>query len=149
MSRLEQLSQYGILIVALSAVVVSVWQVRILQNHNKLSVKPLMDYIIYSENNEFIEVKITNSGIGPAIIEGVTYHFEDKTYDDWNGVLTAAKVMEDVVITSGNYAGTVLSPTDELLMLRLKREDYQPIGVVVELSYKSIYEDPFNMKFEF
>ena len=147
--KLEQLSHYGIVVIALSAVVVSIWQVRILQDHNKLSVKPLMDFIIYSKNNESLEVKISNRGIGPAIIDGITYSFGGKDYQDWEGVLVAAGIKENVTSRLGYSPGTVLSPDSELLILKLTKEDYKSIGIGVNIVYKSIYEDKFTMKFSF
>ncbi len=143
-SRIEKLSHYGIVVIAVVAVVVSIWQVRILQNHNKLSVKPLMDFLILTEDS-VMNLSISNRGIGPAIIQDITYVYEDSVHGEWYSVLSQAGVLEDA-ITQMNYGkNTVLSPDTELIILRLKKKDFEPIGISLDIFYESIYEDKYEM----
>ncbi len=148
-SRLEKLSHYGIVVIAVAAVVVSVWQVKILQDHNKLSVKPLMDFLIITSEDSILSVSISNRGIGPAIIQDISYVYEDSIHREWYTVLTAAGVFERTTRQINYGKNTVLSPDNEFVILEIQKEDYEPIGISMKVIYQSIYEDEYEMSLKF
>lgn len=148
-SRIEKLSHYGIVVIAVAAVVVSIWQVRILQDHNKLSVKPLMDFLLVTNADSVLSVSISNRGIGPAIIQDISYVYEDSIHKECFSVLKEANILEKVT-TQMNYGkNTVLSPDSEFVILEVKKKDFKPIGISVYIKYESIYEDEFEMDLSF
>jgi len=51
------------------AVVVSIWEVRISQAHNKLSVRPFMDSFTGWVGQDEWSFSLSNEGVGPAITE--------------------------------------------------------------------------------
>ncbi len=148
-SRLEKLSHYGIVVIAVAAVVVSIWQVRILQDHNRLSVKPIMDYGFENEANDIFSVSISNHGIGPAIIQDISYVFEDSVYQEWDSILLAANLMDDVTARMSYGKNTVLSPNSKYVILKMRKKNPKPIGISINITYQSIYEDEFELKLKF
>ena len=148
-SKLEKLSHYGILVVALSAVFISVWQVKILQDHNKLSVKPLMDFhLVTNRKDSVLTVSISNRGIGPAIIQEISYTYQDSTYSEFYSVLMNAGVLDNVQAQVGYGKNTVLSPDSEYTILKVKKETPR-IGIAVKIVYQSIYKEEFEKNFSF
>lgn len=55
--------------IALCALVVSIYQIRLSEQHNRLSVKPQLTFHCSSSGNGRIGLKIMNSGLGPAILK--------------------------------------------------------------------------------
>lgn len=148
-SGIEKLSHYGIVVIAVAAVVVSIWQVRILQDHNKLSVKPLMDFLLVTNEDSVLNVSISNRGIGPAIIQDIKYTYQDSTASEWYPILSSANILERVT-TQMNYGkNTVLSPDSEYTILRVKKANYAPIGIRVDITYQSIYEEEYEINIRF
>ncbi|MEP5613314.1 MAG: hypothetical protein ABJP45_13765 [Cyclobacteriaceae bacterium] len=147
--KLERLSQIGIIIIALAAVFVAVWQVKILQDHNKLSVRPLMDFLLVTNEDSVLNVSISNRGIGPAIIQEISYTYQDSVHREWYGILSAADLLE-ATTTQMNYGkNTVLSPNTEFKILGVKKKNHQQIGISVKIIYQSIYEEEFELNLTF
>ena len=83
---LEKLSHYSIILIGISALFVSVWQINVSQNHNKLSVKPYLDnHLIQSDST--LTVTISNAGFGPAIIKKITFNYKGKEYNSLEKLL--------------------------------------------------------------
>ncbi|MDN5199785.1 hypothetical protein QQ008_00385 [Fulvivirgaceae bacterium BMA10] len=143
LSKTERLSHYGILIIAISALVVSVWQVRILQQHNKLTVKPYLDFTIVYSSEKIMKVTLSNQGFGPAIFEKLTYKYQGKEYSSWEEVLKEANQWENVKGWFNYGPNTIMAPGSELTLLRLAKEDFKQIGIQLDIVYQSIYEENF------
>lgn len=144
--KVESLSHYAVILIALSALVVSVWQVRISHQHNKLSVKPFLDFHI-NQVDSILNVSFSNQGVGPAILKEISFKTEEKTYqrlEEWlrdNGEIRNR-------LGSYNYnANTVVAPGDDKLLVILKGNTIR--GVKVRLVYWSIYEEEQLLEFTF
>lgn len=68
------------------SVVFSRITINITRNHNKKSVRPIIQSKISIDLNKKFELKLVNNGTGPAIIKSVEYNLDGKTYTDF-GVL--------------------------------------------------------------
>jgi hypothetical protein len=67
---LSLITTIATVIIALCALFLSYWQLRALSRHNKLSIKPLITFEVYSADFENgFGIYIRNSGIGPAIVK--------------------------------------------------------------------------------
>lgn len=67
---LSLITTIATVIIALCALFLSYWQFRALSRHNKLSIKPLITFEVYSaETENGFGIYIRNSGIGPAIVK--------------------------------------------------------------------------------
>jgi len=148
-SKIEKISHYGIVVIAVAAVVVSFWQVRILQDHNKLSVRPLMDFHLGTSVDSVLSVSISNRGIGPAIIQDISYIYQDSVYKELGLVLIRADLQDDVKRVVGYGKNTVFSPNTEFTILRIGSRDNKRIGISVRIIYQSIYEEEFEMNLSF
>ena len=68
-------------VIALSAFGVALWQGYVTRKHNRLSVKPMLHFDIGMIEDDFV-LKLTNSGIGPAVIWDWNVKFSEKTIGD-------------------------------------------------------------------
>lgn len=112
MTRTDKLSHYGIMIIAISALVVSIWQVQLAQRHNKLSVKPYLRFQIsdsdFGDEDFSHKLKLINSGQGPAIITSFEFAVEGKKVKTF----TDAMVLSGLTGNIGRYFLTTYDPGD-------------------------------------
>lgn len=149
MNRIEKLSHYAVVVLAVSALVVSIWQANITIQHNKLTVKPYLDYIIMQQDS-VLTVQFSNQGFGPAIIDQVDFYYQDKYFENIWGVL------EEMGETSNwrgsfNYGpGTVISPGVEKLLISMAGGQHSR-GIKTIVQYKSIYEEakPYRLEINY
>jgi hypothetical protein len=147
-SRLEKLSHYAIIVIALSALVVSVTQTRIQQRHNKLTVKPYLHSSLdqnYDEN--LVTVFIVNDGFGPALVEQITFTHNGKRYNSLEEYL---KGSEEIKNRRGSYnynKGSVFKSSGKNLLLKLQGMQFRDVSVNIE--YESIYGEKGNYVFKF
>lgn len=146
MSRTEKLSHYAVVFIAVSAVVVSIWQVRLSHIHNKLTVRPFMDHFSgWSSMNEW-ELTLTNEGVGPAILKSMEFRYDGNTYKNWDELLKVANLSD---IRLDSYTFTPDSPFavgKTVTFLKLHRPEDSltaHLGIHVKIKYESVYEEPF------
>lgn len=146
MNKVERLSHFGILLIALCALFISIWQVRIVQQHNRLTVKPYLDYSIIQEEDSH-RVTFSNQGFGPAILKELSFVYQGKKYDGLYQVLDAAGERKNV---TGSYTygeNSIFAPGVDKLLVHLRERRFRNIQVV--MVYESIYEGQFRLTFEF
>lgn len=147
-SQLVKLSHCAIIVIALSALVVSVMQTRIQHNHNKLTVKP---YLHYSLDQNFDEdlasIYIVNDGFGPAIVEQITFTYNGKSYNPLEDDLNASDEIKNRR-NSHNYGKNfVFKSSQKNLLVQLK--GLQERHVKVDIQFKSIYDEKGHYSFTF
>ena len=145
-TKLETLSHYAVIVIALLAFVLSILQTRIQHKHNKLSVRPILNAII-EQSDSTMAAYINNKGVGPAIIKEASFSFDGKTYDDIEKLLRESGLIK---IRLGGYTlnpDAVISADEDRLLVRLKGRDIK--GVKVNLTYESVYEEQYDMSFSF
>ena len=147
MTKTERLSHYGVLIIALTAVVVSVWQGRISQRqleiaieHNKLTVKPYLEFTKHIDGSQdILEIEISNQGYGPAIIRRFEVMHKDVTFNAWNPALEAAGVDDGIRQIYNFDAGSVVAPGTNRIILRLITPNTNK-NLRFKIVYESIYQ---------
>lgn len=157
MSKTEKLSHYAIVFIAVMAVVVSIWQVRISQEHNRLSVRPFMDSFTGWVSGDEWRITLSNEGVGPAIITGIDYNVNGNTYKNWDSVFKALNLDRSLRTASYNFGYPSPFATDkkiEFLGLRISEQDYfntynSNMGIEVIIYYESIYKEPFTATISF
>lgn len=81
-------------IISLSALIVSIFQVNIMQEQMHLSVTPRLD-ISYSnvgpDNSREISISLINSGIGPAEIMAMEITLDNRPMNTWGNLLSEIK----------------------------------------------------------
>jgi hypothetical protein len=147
-TKLEKLSHYAIIVIALSALVVSVMQTRIQHNHNKLTVKPYLHHSLDQNfDDDLVTVYIVNDGFGPAIVEQITFTYKDKTYYSLEDYLNASGEIKNRR-NSYNYGkNSVFKSNQKNLIFKLNR--LQERHVKVDIKFKSIYDEEGSYSFIF
>lgn len=147
-SKLEKLSHYAILGIAIIALVVSILQTQIQQRHNKLSVKPLLDYSLGQNfTDSLLTINIINRGFGPAIIKEIRFESEGKYYYSLEDYLKASGEIKNRRGSFNYQKNSVFSSQDVKLLLVLKGIHLR--NVTVQLQFESIYEDKNQFTFKF
>ena len=155
-SRSERVTQASVVIIAICAVVVSIWQGQISQKglelareHNRLTVKPYLDITRFTNSNDqTLEVKITNHGYGPAIINEFRLIHEGQAYSNWNQVLDAAGENKNIRFLNNYAEGSIISSGLENVLVRLKTE-FDNKGITIQILYESIYQEKDSIEFSF
>lgn len=144
--NIEKLSQYAIILIALSALFVSIWQINISHKHNKLSVEPYLDYHL-DQSNATLTVKFSNQGFGPAIVKKITYIYKNKTYNSLEDFLNDSGEISNRLESFQYGANTIIASGEKKLLVKLKGSKIR--GVRVNIIYKTVYKDQkeFNFKF--
>lgn len=146
--KLEKLSHYAVIVIALSALVVSVTQTKIQQKHNKLTVKPYLGYSLnQSVDDDLLTVYLTNNGFGPAIVDKITFTYKGKDYDTLEDYL---KISGEKKNRRGSYnynKNSVFKSNENNLLVSLKGLQHR--GVTVKIYFKSIYEEKGELIFSF
>lgn len=140
-------------IVAACALGVTVWQGRQNYMHNKLSVRPLLKTSKISKfqgGENVITIKMTNSGLGPAIIKDFILIFNDNevsknnfdSYQDFIKLLTKNVVLLKLYSYRTN-ASILAGETQELISFRYKNgQDATFIDKLDwRITYWSMYKD--------
>ena len=142
----NKLSNFGVLIIALSALFVSVWQVKISHKHNKLSVKPFLDYHI-EQIDSTLTVSISNQGFGPAIISKVSFNYKGITYNSLEELLVGSGEIRNRIGSYQYGENSVIASGEYKLLVKLINREIR--GVNVKVIYKTIYEEQGEFKFKF
>ncbi len=162
---LSFLSQNWQGIIAITAIVFTVIQVIFMRQHNKLSLRPVLDFsaeAIRKKDEIFITHTAQNKGMGPAIIES----FEIYELDSFIEKNSFQKSMEILRIKMGHIGknstmqfgrlkeGTTLSPQEKRTIISIKypfrffESNHRKISDISEsfsfkVKYKSVYGDGF------
>jgi hypothetical protein len=160
LSKSEKIAQYSIMVIALVAVVVSVWQgmisqkqLEIQREYNRLTVKPYLNYSTgwMSQAYEW-DIVLTNEGIGPAIIKSTEFTFNGVKYHDWDKVLVAAELssLRKGSWNLGNDAPFAVGKSVNYLKLNMReKEKSGSLGISVVIAYESIYGEAYKLSFSF
>ncbi|MBO3700667.1 hypothetical protein [Roseivirga sp. E12] len=142
MSRSEKITQAGVVVIAVCAVVVSVWQVRISQQHNRVSVMPYLNVFSSWQTDSTWRLNLMNEGIGPAIIKSTELTYNGKTYSHWDAVLDAAGLRKDRVNSTNISNNSPFRIDKEIVFIELKGDprNPKPFGIDVAIKYTSIYD---------
>ncbi len=158
LSRTEKISHYAVVVIAICAVVVSVWQGRISERqleiereHNRLTVRPYLDAYYLWEGSSKWTLNLTNEGIGPAIVKSISYFYEGKEYQKWEDVLEAANIKQLRVFSFSFSEDAPFSAEKTQPLLELTRGEGErgSIGIELLVKYTSIYNEPFEFRMDF
>lgn len=67
----EDVIAIAAVLVAIFALVATVWQGWTARKHNRMSVRPALDYIDMRDSPAALGLAIVNRGLGPAIVDGI------------------------------------------------------------------------------
>ena len=136
---ISKLDSYALLIIALSAVVVSIWQVNHQQKHDRISQMPYISWIT-DVKNDTTTIKIWNKGAGPAFITNYSFLINDKPFRSWKvGFASADSTIVNLgSITFGKYT---LAPNEMLSLVSYKKGVKTDNGLQLNIHFESAYGD--------
>lgn len=77
------------MLVAVLALVISIWQSYSIQQHNKLSLRPYLEAELNDDNDGSWDLYINNQGMGPAQVTSLHYKVDGKLYPNYDAFLIA------------------------------------------------------------
>lgn len=149
-------------LIACIALIATYRQSRKIDIHNRLMVTPSLndDTHVDIENNTY-EYKISNKGIGPAIITSATIYIDGKEFLTEDALVDAIEMI--LVDTNLEYEhqsialGAYISPNETIEVMTVKTDKINTPMVVrvktrqrapIVLNYKSIYGDTYTFDSE-
>jgi hypothetical protein len=142
-------------LIAISALVVSIWQGKVARRHSKLSVKPRLQLL--SDYDKSLSIK--NTGLGPAFLSSLLIIYEGEKYDFFkrNEVerLMVKAGLDDHAEWGDAWGNPTLGVGDVFILWRLKGQQskrYEDLMHILNRSvgfngvYKSLYDDVHDFK---
>lgn len=139
---LSRLDSYALTVIALSAVVVSIWQAYQQRLHDRISVRPYLEWIQSQNDEGYTYLQIKNKGFGPAFFKTGEITVGDSTYRDWRKALQAADSTIDVARTSSLGRYTLL-PGEQFNLVSAKG-GYQDIDIIFKVEFEDAYGTDFD-----
>lgn len=153
-------------VIALIALITTLWQARLTRIHNFLSSRPVLDIDSHARADKTIGLRLRNCGPGPAFISTVTATFRKTKY-----ALTNSREFEAFVtalvqsgIPCGNFtisvpnAETAIAPGQTFELLTAEEKDNREIisakyrermhEVSLEVLYKSLYSQEYRASYD-
>ena len=156
----------GVTLISVCALVVSITQTRIMVRQSNLmdmqaraSVRPIVtlgterSFDPQTRQLDAYRLMVTNSGVGPASVEAVTFEYDGEFFDCWGALFDTFNVPDSIPtyidqITFNRsiiQAGQSIPILDLSENLSLARAIYQRLGTAeVRFIYSSIYGDRFE-----
>jgi hypothetical protein len=97
---------YGAILIAISALVVSIWQAQLSAKYSRLSVRPMLGTSkSFSESYEWTGLVLENRGIGPAMIRSAHLYLDNDLQgkmrlEEWEALLIKAGVYDKLRMTA-------------------------------------------------
>jgi hypothetical protein len=148
----EKYTALSSMLVAVCALVISIWQSYSIQQHNKLSLRPYLQPVFNFNANGSWDLHIFNQGTGPAQVIDVQYKVDDQTYHDRDAFLIALgeepdcyskghierfyKVEDQQVVFATRNTGCFKAGPELRLMLN---------RIQIVLNYQSLYGETFQL----
>jgi hypothetical protein len=148
--------------VAFAALLLSVYQARLLKRHYRLSVMPSLGVdVLLPPSDRYHGCALRNDGLGPALIRSVAVDVDGRficrlaptsAAQSWRVVLDAARLPDHIeYVARIPFPGEALSPRERLVLLECFGEDGEPLDdgdimpvlrrVTLHIEYVSLYGD--------
>ena len=142
-NHISKLDSYALMIIALSALFVSIWQVNLQRKHDRIAIMPYLEW--KSEKNEqgFTSLIMKNKGFGPAIIQKGLIHLEDTIFRDWAKAIShldPSVTINQSTVMGGEFT---LLPGEEMRLVTAKGGDI-PISLSYKVEFENLYGDEYD-----
>ncbi|WP_375444396.1 hypothetical protein [uncultured Fibrella sp.] len=140
------------------ALIATIYQLYLLRVHNEKSLKPL-GQIFFWDRAETISVQVQNNGIGPLIIDRLTFKKSDTIYSNIKDCVDLDPksymhpplddTVQRVILPNGSliiFEATRENHEDEQAMNQVKTA-LSPITLIVD--YRDIYDNKFTVERDF
>jgi len=133
------------LIVSVSAVVVGIYEASLQRHHDRAEVWPHLEIQVFTKQTG-AQIDLSNSGIGPALVQSVTVTVDGKPMSSWSEVLRSLNGADPAPFGNFSTVGHGLRPGDRLSLIDMPIPDmphdfWNSIGRVgVSVCYASVFE---------
>ena len=148
----EKYTALSSMLIAVCALVISIWQSYSIQQHNKLSLRPYLEHVLNTNLNGSWDIYIYNQGMGPAQVVGGYLKVDGIEKPDFNSFLDA--LGEDKSCYTTGMIGRFYKVGDEQVVLRTlhkscfkSREELSEMlsRVEIVLEYQSLYGEGYRL----
>ena len=146
-TKSKNFDSIAILIIAVSALVVSIWQVNLTRAHNRLTVRPYLDIDFKFESAAILTIK--NKGEGAAVVDSFHLEMNGQKFSDWKALF--ANMGDDITppISRTFDDKDIIGASEELILCSLPLNVPKKVQIVIVIDYKSIYDEPFQFRNNF
>ncbi len=163
----QDVTAIATLVIALLAFGVTIWQTAVGRKHNRLSVRPKLDWTVHrtlDPERISLEIWLLNKGIGPALITDATFLVDGETfspniYGDAPVEIMNALGLADRRVWASQHgmpgSESVLSAGERMLIATFQFIDRDPhvrlyeIAQLERADMKILYQDLYGCRFEF
>jgi hypothetical protein len=147
-------------VIAFCSLWATFWQASLSRRHNRLSVRPHIDWVTSRHYGRPVTLSIVNNGLGPAIIESMNIHWDGQDYEV--AELELPKPIHEFLIRLNQKSDWVLigkdSPMkagDSFDILWFEESSVSPLNhtqainvlqnIGLTIVYRSMYGERFSM----
>lgn len=143
--KTDKINSIALLIIALTAVIVSVWQINLMRHHNRLTVQPFIK-LDNVRNGDEIQFFIQNKGEGAAIIKSFALEVNGNSYSNWADAIAAIDPTLEIPQSAEIGNGTIVSKGENHLMCTIKKtqSDFN-FAISLSVDFESLYSEPDNV----
>ena len=150
MSKSEKLQSAIAIFIAMMALFISLWQGCEQRKHNRLSVRPLLTFDVFSRN-QTKSIRLSNDGLGPALIKRFMITIDGEKLDaekgnPWTAVLDKRLLRNRFSEMYYFAEGTTVKADRSFNLFTWEPDSVQQLGIRILIDYQSIYEEKFSIE---
>lgn len=146
--KFDRINSIAFLIIAASALFISIWQGIENRNFNKLSLKPYLKYD-FSNTDEGLSISIRNAGQGVAIVKGMRVLVDEKPHGSWKSALASISEEIEILKETWVYNEAIFTPSEKLTLIKMTPVDFNNKQLKIEITFESIYEESQMREFSY
>ncbi|MCH8538802.1 MAG: hypothetical protein LAT66_13655 [Alkalimonas sp.] len=148
----EKYTALSSMLVAVCALVISIWQSYSIQQHNKLSLRPYLEQMLNTNLNGSWDIHIYNQGMGPAQVVGGYLKVDGIEKPDFDSFFDALGEDKDCYTTG--MIGRFYKVGDQQVVLRTLNEScfksreklFEMLSrIEIVLNYQSLYGESYQL----
>lgn len=149
------------LVIALLAMIATFWQAHAARAFGRISVRPHLDWGINRFPGKPVILYLSNSGLGPAVIDSITLTLDGRNYPIDN--MELPKEIRDEVMSIGGLTewvlfskGTPISSGTQINLFSFQNQSLNQSSynraitllerIGVEIDYSSMYKEKFKLR---
>ncbi|HRH35342.1 MAG TPA: hypothetical protein PKY12_09785 [Catalimonadaceae bacterium] len=144
-------------VISLCALLTSLYQTVLDRRHQVASVWP---YVMITRSNidpaqtgnPYFEIQVMNKGVGPAILNYISYSYKGKKFNNAYDLLNEILVKPDFYIVSDIWKGRVVSTNETISHMVIKGPqamilDSVSKNISIKIQYTSVFEEKWESRF--
>ena len=138
------------LIVSVTAVVVGIYEASLQRKHDRAEVWPHLEITTFT-TPQGAAIKLTNTGIGPAIVHSITVTVDGKPQRSWPEALATLEGHQAPPFSNSTVTEHAFRAGDEITIVGIAQKDLPPdfwkwVGrVSLSVCYSSVYGESWKV----